>query len=198
MSKKPRPRRRRSAASVEAPFQSVMEQELSAPHTKSGKLQRACLALLREHQQAGTLPTNGRFLFYELEQRGIVPKHYDDLVHQPAQDVTNALIQLRQRGLVPWSWFTDESRSVDIWPYAASVFEYAVAAIDDARIDCWDGEPPPLIICESRATAGVLRRIHRATWRQSPPPADRLVASSSPRSPRCSPTTTARCSISAT
>ena len=25
------------------------------------------------------------------------------------------------------------------------------------RIDLWDGEEPPLIICESRATMGVLR-----------------------------------------
>ncbi len=32
-------------------------------------------------------------------------------------------------------------------------------AIAHARIDCWDGEPPPLILCESRSLAGVLRRI---------------------------------------
>ena len=50
---------------------------LSAPDTEKGRLQRACLELLREHERdEDGLPTNGRFVFYELEQRGIVPKHY--------------------------------------------------------------------------------------------------------------------------
>jgi hypothetical protein len=58
---------RRSAANTQNPA-------LSAPESKAGKLQRACLALLQEHERAGTIPTNGRFLFYELEQQGVVPK----------------------------------------------------------------------------------------------------------------------------
>ena len=41
---------------------------LSGPTTKAGHLQRACLALLRQHETDGAIPTNGRFLFYELEQ----------------------------------------------------------------------------------------------------------------------------------
>ena len=32
--------------------------------------------MIREHEADGTIPTNGRFLFYELEQAGVVPKHY--------------------------------------------------------------------------------------------------------------------------
>ena len=51
---------------------------LSAPGTKAGKLQRACLELLRQHERDGALPTNGRFLFYELEQMGVIPKKYRD------------------------------------------------------------------------------------------------------------------------
>src|SRR5262245_14817060 len=43
---------------------------LSGAETKGGRLQRACLDLLREHDGAGTIPTNGRFVFYELTQRG--------------------------------------------------------------------------------------------------------------------------------
>jgi hypothetical protein len=50
-----------------------MLDRLSAEGSKAGRLQRACLELLREHQRDGTLPTNGRFLFYELEQAGVVP-----------------------------------------------------------------------------------------------------------------------------
>jgi hypothetical protein len=30
--------------------------------------------------------------------------------------------------------------------------------VRDIRIDCWAGEPAPLILCESRATKGVLER----------------------------------------
>ena len=39
------------------------------------------------------------------------------------------------------------------------MYQYVVNQQDYARIDCWAGEPPPLIICESRATRGVLERI---------------------------------------
>jgi hypothetical protein len=48
--------------------------DLSPPDTNAGKLQRACLELLRERERAGTIPANVTFLFYELEQRGIVPR----------------------------------------------------------------------------------------------------------------------------
>jgi hypothetical protein len=47
--------------------------ELSHFRTKTGKLQRALLALLTEHEEDGAIPTSARFLFYELEQRGVVP-----------------------------------------------------------------------------------------------------------------------------
>ena len=39
------------------------------------------------------------------------------------------------------------------------MFDYAVDAVESARIDLWAGEPPPLIICESRAVKGVLERL---------------------------------------
>ena len=46
------------------------------PGTMIGRLRRACYEKLREHQRDGALPTNGRFIFYELEQNGVVPKKY--------------------------------------------------------------------------------------------------------------------------
>ena len=51
---------------------------LSAPGTKAGRLQRACLELLAEHEADGAIPTGIRFLFYELESRGVIPKDYRD------------------------------------------------------------------------------------------------------------------------
>src|SRR5262249_25837394 len=109
------------------------------------------------------IPTNGRFLFYELEQQGVVPKAYRDAngkerARTPAQDLSDATMRLRELGLVPWWWILDESRDVTEWEYADSVYQYAIDAIERARIDCWGGELPPLVICEARATRGVLER----------------------------------------
>jgi hypothetical protein len=134
---------------------------LSAPHTKSGQLQRACLDLLREHKRKGEIPTNGRFLFYELEQRGVIPNinpaRGNKIVRTPLQDVSVATMLLRECGLIPWSWIEDESRTLTEWRYADTVIDHLIDTIDRARIDVWAGEEPPLIIFESRASAGVFR-----------------------------------------
>jgi hypothetical protein len=139
---------------------------LSAPDTKAGKLQRACLHLLRQHKRDSALPTNARFCFYELEQAGVVPKSYRDQhgrpkARQPRQDVSDATMRLRELGLVPWWWLVDETCDVADWHYADSVYEYAVEAVERARINCWGDQLPPLIICEARATKGPLEAIAR-------------------------------------
>jgi hypothetical protein len=136
---------------------------LSRKGTKAGDLQRACLELLNEHRADGALPTSGRFLFYELEGRGIIPKVYrkpdgTPKTRTPAQDVADALYRLREVGLVPWQWLVDETRNLTSWSYASSVYEYVEDNLSRARLDLWDGEPPPLILCESRSLAGVLRQ----------------------------------------
>jgi hypothetical protein len=46
------------------------ERLLSGSHTKRGRIQRVVLDLLDQHEADGGLPTNGRFVFYELEQQG--------------------------------------------------------------------------------------------------------------------------------
>jgi hypothetical protein len=138
---------------------------LSAPDSKAGRLQRACLDLLREHKRKGDIPTNGRFLFYELEQRGVIPKKYDGVnpatgkkwARTPLQDVSLATMHLRELGLIPWDWIEDETRTLTEWRYAKTVNDYLLDTSDRARVDLWQGEPPPLILCEARATSGVLR-----------------------------------------
>ena len=153
----------------------VDEGLLSAPETKKGKLQRACYKLLKEHEADGALPTSGQFLFYELEQAGVVPKYYlytkeDERKNrrhvagtkkprQPPTDISEALMHLRETGLAEWWWISDETREMVQWEFAESVYDYAVDAVANARIDLWAGEPPPLIICESRAVKGVLERL---------------------------------------
>jgi hypothetical protein len=44
----------------------ALEDRLSAPGSKAGRLQRALLQLHAEHARDGMLPTSGRFLGYEL------------------------------------------------------------------------------------------------------------------------------------
>ena len=131
-------------------------QELSAPETKAGKLQRAVLSLLSEHAQRGEVPTSNRFLFYELEQRGVLSKVRTG-VRRADQDLQDASLALRDRGIVPWGWIVDEERHLDRWEYAADVRTYVADRVDEARVDLWDGAAPPLILTESNATAGVLR-----------------------------------------
>lgn len=134
---------------------------LSAPNTKSGMLQRACLERLRQHEADGALPTSGRFIFYELVQAGIIAKKRaatggDAQGRRADQDMIDALYRLREIGLVPWGWIVDETRSVSVWRYADSVASYLADTVELARIDLWHGEPPPMIITESRSLAGVL------------------------------------------
>ena len=52
----------------------------------------------------------------------------------------------------------DETRVLDSWLTARSIVDWSLDALDRARIDPWN-EKPPLILCESRSLAGVLRPI---------------------------------------
>jgi hypothetical protein len=109
-----------------------IEKKLSKPYSKAGRLQRHCLNLLAERRRDGAIPTSGRFLFYELVSRGVVPKdHYRDengnkKSRTPAQDVADALWYLRKKApIVPMDWIVDETRDLDSWQYAPSVYKYA-------------------------------------------------------------------------
>jgi hypothetical protein len=53
----------------------------------------------------------------------------------------------------------DETRTLHNPRYASSVYQYVDDVLPSARIDLWQGESPPLILCESRSLAGVLRGI---------------------------------------
>jgi hypothetical protein len=135
-----------------------------SPSTAIGRLRQSVLDLIREHEERGELPTSARFLFYELEQRGAIMKKRDGVnprtgrpyVRLPVTNVIDALTDLRAEGLVPWDWISDETRDVTEPPFAATIADYVRDRVDIARIDLWAGEPPPLILCESRAVAGAL------------------------------------------
>lgn len=135
---------------------------------KAGGVRQAAHELLLERETAGTLPTNGRFVFYDAEQRGLVVKlpqgrrralrAAGEAGMVAAQDWTDALFWLRDQGIVPWWWIEDETRTLHAWHHAESVADYLTEALERARINPWPDDPP-LILCESRSLAGVLRRL---------------------------------------
>src|SRR5262245_23700155 len=59
--------------------------DLSPPKSKIGALRATLLALLEEHERDGMIPTNARFLFYELVQRGRLSKEKTG-ARRPDQD----------------------------------------------------------------------------------------------------------------
>jgi hypothetical protein len=67
-----------------------MSERLSLENSETGRLQRACLEVLRQHERDGALPTNGRCVFYELA------RHRAQAL--PRQEVTDALTYLREHG----------------------------------------------------------------------------------------------------
>jgi hypothetical protein len=119
------------------------------------KMRELVLQLYREHVKDGTLPTNGRFLFYEGESRGWWPKSWDRSA-SPAGQVTLALTQLREDGTIPWDAIIDETRSLENYTGDASIREGVEHALEHVRLDPWDGEAPFLIM-ESRSLGGALR-----------------------------------------
>jgi hypothetical protein len=135
---------------------------LSRPDSGKGRMQRLVLQLLLDHEAAGEIPTNGRFVFYELEGQGHVRKSNKGEPRRGGngdpreQEVTDALIWLRDKGIVPWDWIVDETRHLYEWQHAPTVAEYVREAVDQARINPWPDEPP-LLLVESRSLGGVLR-----------------------------------------
>ena len=138
--------------------------------TKGARVRAAVIALLNEHAaDADGLPTTIRFLFYELEQRGLAQKpqlgdqrrNRRRSVGWPPgqQDVTDAITTLRNEGIVPWDWIADTERNVDEWLHAPTIATYVRDRLDEARINPWEPEPPPLILTESRGMALALTRV---------------------------------------
>jgi hypothetical protein len=123
-------------------------------------MEEHALVLLREHEADGALPTNGRFLFYEAKTRGYVRKsergesRRGGAADPREQDLIDALTRLRDRGVVPWDWITDETRTLYDWETAATVHDYVIAALDGARINPWAAELPPLYLAAASLPDG--------------------------------------------
>ncbi len=125
--------------------------------SKIGALRDLLFALLQEHERDGTIPTNARFLYYELVQRGQFSKERTG-ARRADQDLHDALTDIREDGRVPWDWIVDETRSVEDYTGYPSIKEGVLATLPYIELDPWRGRAP-LILTESRSLAGVLRAI---------------------------------------
>lgn len=136
--------------------------------TKYARTRQVVHEFMLAKYAAGEIPTDNRFIFYELEHRGnaVVPAENDTRKNRRrshgwppgAQDVIDAVTWLRERGEMPWGWITDETRHMTLWSFASTVGEYLTDALGEATIDRWAGKPAPLILTETRGMAGVLSR----------------------------------------
>lgn len=142
--------------SISSPDPTQEPAGLSSPHSACGKLQRICLELLREHEQQGEdgLPTNNRFLGYELIQRGVLSKQKKG-ARRGDQALHEALTHLRQKGIIPWEWIVDETRSLTDHTGWKTFADWASTMVDYARLDPWKGRAP-MVLTESRSLSGVL------------------------------------------
>jgi hypothetical protein len=133
------------------------------PDDKGYRIREMVHKLLLEKDAAGDIPTNSRFVYYELVQRGDATKptragKRREVGWPPGEvDIANGIKWLREEGHIPWEWITDESRQLADWRYADTIADYLREELPQACINPWAPEPPPLILCESRAAAGVLK-----------------------------------------
>lgn len=140
------------------------EEKLSSPDSASGKLQRICLELLREHEKQGEdgLPTNNRFLAYELMQRAVLTKHNEKGKRRGDQNLHDAMTYLREKGIIPWDWITDETRSLSDYTGYPSIKQGVLAQLPYITLDPWGGRAP-MVLTESRSLSGVLDKLARRT-----------------------------------
>jgi hypothetical protein len=73
------------------------------------------------------------------------------------QEVSEALTYLRRTGLIPWEWIADETRQAYVYAGASSIIAGLIDVLDGIQLDPWGETRAPLILCESRSLAGVLR-----------------------------------------
>jgi hypothetical protein len=125
--------------------------------SKIGALRDLLVSLLQEHERDDALPTSARFLFYELIQRGKLSKTSNG-ARRPDQDMHDALTDIREDGRIPWSWIVDETRSLDSYTGHKTIKQGVVDDLPYIRLDPWRGHSP-LVLCESRSLAGVLRSV---------------------------------------
>jgi hypothetical protein len=132
--------------------------------TLIGDMRNSVLKLVQQHHAEGTIPTNARFLYYELVSGSFPPPKgspwtngYQKTDKRLNGYVIGALTMLRKSGDVDWEDIEDETREIHNWTGEAELKQGLLDALEQVRLDPWEDEAP-LVITESRSLVGALRR----------------------------------------
>jgi hypothetical protein len=141
--------------------------------SKAAILREAILKVVREHARTGMLPTSARFIYYELIAREIVSKVRTG-ARRTDQDMLDQLTILREREEIPWNWIEDETRELSDYTGYETLKEAALASLEYARLDAWEGRPPlssqkaaRLPVCFVRSSRSMRRKPQRARFRRA-------------------------------
>jgi hypothetical protein len=103
------------------------------------------LDLLQEHERDGTIPTNARFLFYELVQRGQLSKERTG-ARRSDQNLHDALTDIREDGRIPWDWIVDETRSLEDYTGYSLIKQGVLSRLPYINLDPWLGSRTGLML----------------------------------------------------
>jgi hypothetical protein len=133
---------------------------MSREDSLAGRFQRAVLERIRVHRAEGTIPTDNRFVLYELEQLRFCTKGRRD-----SQRVSAALTHLSNIKLVGWAELEDTTRQFTSYRSAPSVADYIEdtlrRVLDNEILHRWGDGPSPMILCETRGVANALDQTAR-------------------------------------
>ena len=107
-------------------------------------------------EERGEIPTSIRFVFYELEQLGLVSKERLPGTTSDNKNLTKAITWLRDKEIIPWDWVKDEFRMIHSWATYPSLRAGILRQLQLLSLDPYQGAVKPFIVTESRATASII------------------------------------------
>jgi len=100
-------------------------------------------------------PMTVRQVYYQLVSRQVVENSRNRY-----QAVSDALVQARQRGLIPWTWIEDRlrrPRNVSMWD---GLEDFAQTAASSYKLNVWDAQPVYLEVwLEKDALSGIFEDV---------------------------------------
>src|SRR5262249_36172247 len=110
-----------------------------------------CIEIIR-----GVQPITVRGVCYRL----FVAKKIDSMAVKNTQKISRLLVELRERGVIPWEWIVDDSRWMEREPHWLDVKRYSKTVEQSYRRDFWAHQPNGIIVISEKATvAGILRPV---------------------------------------
>jgi hypothetical protein len=98
-------------------------------------------------------PITGRGIGYQLFTRKLI----DSMAKPEMQRVYRLLKEARERGIIPWSWIVDETRSIERVSTWDDPADYARCVAHSYRRDFWNQQPHRVLVMSEKGTVrGVL------------------------------------------